>query len=252
MDDSSLSDRKMSARARKRQKETISGLTDQIQEYMKRNGLLEQISSASANIVSVLAEENRLLRLYIVEQLGPAGLGASQAGVAQQADGNNNPSVAGIVTQLQGNRSGFPQQIDGGSNNNPFLTAIVAQLQGVNSSSLNTNPPLPSTQAAVTQQNPFYDMLPTNEPWTSHYPCSSPYEAQQGRQSHSSPRMAACIPAASLAQALANRRASSIQFNLYPRLQRLCSVFNSHAAAEPKAGKKKAPPAASRERRKSI
>ncbi|GKY95753.1 hypothetical protein MPSEU_000536100 [Mayamaea pseudoterrestris] len=211
--------RMMSARARKRQKETIAGLTEQIQEYMRRNGLLEQISNASAYISSMLAEENRLLRQYITENLGP-GVGP--------------PPI---------NHFAIPQQ--GGMSSNPFVAALLEQLRG-SPIDANTNQYSQHAQAPVPVAQPtFFCGLPTNDTRTSpQFPCSSPYEAQVARQSHLSPMIAPSIPAASLAQALANRRANSVsvQTNSIPLLQRLGSLVNLHGIARPQAPADKAAP----------
>ena len=55
----------MSARARKRQKDTINDLIRQTRDFTQRNGHLEQLSRAFASVSSALSDENRQLREYI-------------------------------------------------------------------------------------------------------------------------------------------------------------------------------------------
>lgn len=173
----------MSARARKRQKDTIAGLTSQIQDYIQRNGHLEQLSQAFASVSSALAEENRRLRQYIM--MHPHSPGSNQPLVAPQGDSNLQLDLASILSQLTGTtRNAAPSQ------NQEQHAAIQRPIP-----QLPVQAPMDFLPATVRMVSPAIQQV-----------FSSPYEGQQAANPRS---VLASIPEVLLAQLLANRRASA-------------------------------------------
>ena len=105
------SDRRMSARARKRQKDTINELLCQTRDFTLRNGRLEQLGRAFASVSSALSDENRRLREYIVRL---HSTGALHPHVPPPVDNSLHTVLASILTQLAGlvSNSGTSQQPD--------------------------------------------------------------------------------------------------------------------------------------------